>query len=341
MSKRGANEGSIHQRKDGRWCASVHLGYEGGKRKRKHFLGHSRKEVQEKLNEALAKMSQGLPIATKRQSVAQYLDDWLQNAMQLAVRVRTFDSYESVIRLYIKPEIGNVQLADLAPQHVQKMLMQSAKKGLSPTTVRYHRTVLIAALNTAVKWGLIARNPASLVPTPKVEEKEVRPLSVDEARTLLTVLTGDPMEALFTVAISVGLRLGEALGLQWGDIDFDQHSVAIRRQVQRLRGTLRFSEPKTKRSRRTIVLPAGTIEALRDHRIRQFQQRMIAGDGWRWTSCFRPAEARRTTNATSAAISTWFWRTPVCREFTRMPCATPQRPYFWLKGFTRERSWRY
>ncbi len=101
--KRGANEGSVHQRKDGRWCASINLGYRKGRRHRKHILGHTRAEVADKLNEELQKHKKGLDIAPEKQTVAQFLEHWLTNSVKPTVRPKTFKSYQQLIRVHLFP----------------------------------------------------------------------------------------------------------------------------------------------------------------------------------------------------------------------------------------------
>src|SRR5688572_22551748 len=131
-TRRGHNEGSIYQRKDGRWTASINMGWEGGKRKRKHFLAHTRREVQAKLTQALHDKQAGLPVAPERQSMGKYLQLWLEEAVKPTVRPKTYTSYEQLLRLHIVPTLGRVQLHQLTPQHVQSLLNQKRAVGLSP-----------------------------------------------------------------------------------------------------------------------------------------------------------------------------------------------------------------
>lgn len=279
MSKRGANEGSIYQRKDGRWCASFDTGFGDGKRKRKHFLGRTRGEVQERLREALSAKSKGMPVSTPRQTLEVFLGTWLET-IKPTVGIRTFESYESIVRVHLIPDLGRMQLANLAPEDIIKLMGRKAAAGLSPTTVRYIKRILGAALKHAMNWSLLGRNVAAIVPSPKIDRPEARSLSPDEARQFLLALKGDRMEALFVVATALGLRLGESLGLSWTDVDFDKGTLTVRKQLQRIGGTLVLTDPKTRRSRRTIAIPSIAVEALRAHRIRQFEERLIAGDRW-------------------------------------------------------------
>ena len=281
MGRRGHSEGTIYQREsDGRWVASVHLGYKNGKRVRKYFYGRTRRAVAEQLKVALRDQQQGLPVKVERQTVAQFLDQWLEAVVRPRVRPSTYKSYAMHIRLHLKPALGHLPLGQLAPQHVQTMMNEKLAAGLSPRSVQYLRGVLRSALNQAVKWDLVARNVATLVEPPRSRRPPVRPLTPEQARSLLEAVRGDRLEALVTVALALGLRQGEALALRWEDVDLDAGVLHVRHTIHKIDGTWQFMEPKTDRSRRTITMPVTTIAALRVHRVRQEQERLVAGERW-------------------------------------------------------------
>jgi integrase len=153
-------------------------------------------------------------------------------------------------------------------------------EGLAPLTVRQIRSVLRNALNQALRWGLVTRNVAALAEPPKVEAYEGTALTVDQARLFIQACRGDRLEVLFTVALTLGLRQGEALGLHWEDVDLEAGLLRVRWQVQRIGGKLTVRELKTKRSRRTLPLPPFAVAALREHRARQLAERLQAGSDW-------------------------------------------------------------
>jgi integrase len=277
--KRGHHEGSIFQRKDGRWAATIHLGYRNGKRQRKTFYGETRAAVSKQLTVALRDHEQGLPVAVERQTVAQFLDRWLEDCAKPAVRVKTYTSYAQTARLYLKPKIGHHQLAKLAPQHLQEMMKELTEE-VSAHTAAYARTVLRIALGEALKWGLVARNVASLVDPPRRQRLRVNPFTPEEAHAFLQAIKGDRLEALFSVPLAMGLRQGEALGLRWTDIDFEARLLKLERQLQRENGKLTLTELKSESSRRTLPLPETVVTALRAHRIRQLEEKMLAGKRW-------------------------------------------------------------
>lgn len=280
--KRGNSEGSVFQRKDGRWCSVVDLGWENGRRKRKSFYGATRKEVAETLNKALRDRAQRLPVAVERQALGQFLEHWLEDTVRPARRPATFVSYSDTIKLHITPTLGRLPLSKVAPQHVQTLLNQKLNQGLSARYVTYIRAVLRIALNQARKWNLIVSNAAELVEPPRVERREIRPLAPAETRRLLDAVRGERLEALYSVALSLGLRRGEIMGFRWQDLDLEQGSLSVRQAVQRIRGQgMNFAPPKTERARRKVMLPVPLVSALRGHHIRQLEERLKAGSRWR------------------------------------------------------------
>jgi integrase len=280
-SRRGHGEGSIYRRQsDGRWIAAVDLGFVNGKRKRKTLSATTRKEVAEKLKAVLRDQQRGLVLPTDRQTVAQFLDTWLVDVVKPSVRTSTFDSYNEIVQRHLKPTLGRWLLSKLTPQHVQQMLNGKLDEGLSPRTVQYMRDVLRNALGQALKWGLVTRNVATLVDPPRVPHYEMRFLSPDEARTFLTAARHDRLEALYAVAVAMGLRQGEALGLRWEDIDFATRTLRVRHALQRVDGQLTLVETKTAQSRRTLIMPQSVGNALLRHRERQGEERCVAGSRW-------------------------------------------------------------
>ncbi len=276
-TRRGHNEGHIYHRDDGRWEAKLSL----PNGKRKSFYARSRKEAQDALRAAQRDLDAGLDLGTAKRTVAAFLDHWLVDVAKPSVRPKTYASYSQLVRLHLKPALGHHQLSKLSPQHIQMMMNGKSAAGLSPRTVQYLRAVLRRALGQALKWGLVGRNVATLVDPPRSQRSEVTPLSPLQARAFLMAAQGDRLEALYSVAIALGLRQGEALGLRWADVDLDAGTLRVRHALQRIDGTLQLVEPKTKRSKRTIPMPPSVVTALRAHRVRQLEERLIAGSRWR------------------------------------------------------------
>ena len=161
------------QAEDGRWEAAISTG--DGRRRR--FYGRTRGEATEKLRRAQTALTQGLPLAGERQAVGQYLARWLEESARPALRARTFQGYEINVRRHLIPEIGRTRLVKLTPEAVQALLNRKVAGGLSPSTVRRIHATLRRALTQAERWGLVSRNVAKLVTTPRVMRPEVRPFN--------------------------------------------------------------------------------------------------------------------------------------------------------------------
>jgi integrase len=274
--RRGNGEGSICRRKNGAWQGALRLP-DG---RRKYVYGESREEVRRKLNTAIHALETGTLSDSRGIAVGEFLDKWLEEVVRPNVRPWTFAGYEVHVRLHLKPTIGTVPLDKLSPMHVQRLMNQKIAEGLKPKTIRYIRGTLRSALNHGVRWGLISRNAAALVASPRVEQYEIKPLTPVEARTLLQSLRGDRLEALYSVALTMGLRQGEALGLRWHDVDLELGYMRISKQLQRIDRRLQLVEPKTSRSRRSLAMPRAIVVGLREHQNRQEAERRLAGDRW-------------------------------------------------------------
>lgn len=169
--------------------------------------------------------------------------------------------------------------------------------------------ILRAALQQAVREEVLPRNVARLVVVPTGPRHEVHPLTVAEARTLLSNAAGDRLYPLWAVALAIGLRRGEALGLRWCDIDLDAGTLQVRQTLQRVSGGLVFLPPKTERSRRSVPLPAVAVTALREHRRAMAAEalrggRMLSGEGLVFTTAIgTPLEPRNVTRAFTSLLT--------------------------------------
>ena len=279
--RRGHGEGSIYQQTDGRWTAAITL----ENRKRKVFYGKTRKEVQEKLKQALHEQQQGTLITAPQQTVGQFLVDWLENTHKKSVRPRTYERYQEAIRLHLVPVLGGYQLLKLSAQHVQAFYTKKLNEGLSPTTVSYLHSVLHNALDTAVKWGLVSRNVCDLTSPPRKERFEIQPFTAEQVQQFLIAARGHKWETLFSMALATGMRQGELLGLKWQDINFSTGTLQVRRILSRVMSERKVREfieadPKTQKSRRSITLAPFALEALKQHRARQIETKVKAGPSW-------------------------------------------------------------
>jgi integrase len=277
MRRRGNGEGTIYRRSDGRWGATITL-EDGG---RKTLYGRNRREVQDLLKEVLRQRENGLLVASAEQLTGDYLARWLEDTVRNSVRPKTFESYDLNVRR-LQPLIGSVKLGSLSPAHDQSAYGALMRRGLSARSVNHAHAVLHKSLKQAVLWNLIPRNPTEAASRPRPVRTEMKTLTEVEVRRLFETTENDRLHALWVVLASTGVRLGEALGLRWEDFDLAAGRITIKRALQRHRGKgLVFVEPKTARSRRTVYLARGAVEALTRHkRGVQAQERLAAGPDW-------------------------------------------------------------
>jgi integrase len=282
MAMRGHGEGSIYKRKDGHWAASITM--EG--RKRKTLYGKTRKEVQEQLNTALHQQQQGTLVTTPQQKVEQFLVHCLEDVHKHSVRPRTYERYEAIIRLHLVPGLGPHPLQKLSPQHLQAFYSKKLDEGLSPTMVLSFHKMLHLALDKTVQWGLVPRNVCDAVEPPHVKRYEIQPLNSEQIQQFLTAARGHRLEALFVLALATGMRRGELLALKWRDINFATGTLRVRRILTHMpaklngKGGYVEAEPKTEKSRRSITLAPFALEKLKQHRVRQVEEKLKAGTAW-------------------------------------------------------------
>jgi integrase len=188
--------------------------------------------------------------------------------VQDTVRNTTFERYEQIVRVHIKPPLGRVKLKNLAPTHVRGLYKEKLQS-LSSRTVRYIHVTLHKALKQAVNDGLIPRNATEAVKPPQVCWEEIYPLRPEQVSTLFEAARGDRLEALYILAIHTGLRQGELLGLKWEDVDLEAGTLQVRRTLTTAKDGPVLSTPKTKGSRRPVKLTQSAVEALRSHLQRQ------------------------------------------------------------------------
>jgi integrase len=282
MGHRGHGEGSIFQRKsDGRWVAAVTVTDASGRTRRVRHYAKTRAEARATLRELQRRQEAGVHLTARSFTLAAYLDQWLSASVKPSVRPRTYEGYESIVRVRVVPRIGGLKLPQVTPAIVQQLYTELSTAGLSSRSVIHTHACLHKAFSQALRWGLIARNPCDAVDPPRAEHAEMRTLSSEQMTRFLEATKEDRLHALYVVAASAGLRLGELLGLQWHDLDLDASRLQVRRSLQRHRNAgLVFSEPKTSRSRRTVLLSQRAVVALREHRKRQLAERLALGPMW-------------------------------------------------------------
>jgi integrase len=294
VARRGFGEGSIYPRGDGRWVSYLRMP-DGRK---KFFTGRTREIVKERLAEAQRQAQAGRLVMGPDQTLALYLERWLEEGVRNSVRPKTYENYELCVRRLL-PELGRVRLRALTPEHIQHALGNLIRRGLAARTVRQVHMVLRCSLKQAVLWRLIPGNPSDAVKAPRAERKEMRTLSEEQVRSLLAATAGTRHHALWIFLVTAGVRLGEALALKWADIDMVEGNATIRRALQRHRGVgMVFVEPKSSRGRRTVPFPPETIATLAAQRRDLDRERSQAGKLWHENHLVFPSPVGRPRDMT-------------------------------------------
>ena len=313
---RANGDGTVYQRKDGRWEAAGYVLAPGGTRKRIRVYGTTRREALAKLTEAVAVSNRGLPARISDTTVAQYLTYWLDTVAIHRLRATTHARYTAVARLHLLPALGSKKLHRLTvadvrgwldrlratcqccargtdasrrpdPKHPNQQprccaIGQCCGKQLSPRTLQYVHAVLNSALQQAVRDERVERNVARHVQVGQVRHRRFEPLTAAEARRFLQAARADRLHALFEVALRTGLRRGELLGLTWDDLDTGNRTLNVRRTLQSApNGGTALYPTKTRAAERRIALPAACLTALAQHRQAQDAERQAAGESWK------------------------------------------------------------
>ena len=225
-----------------------------------------------------------------KQTVTEYLREWLPT-IEATVKATTWHSDAATIEDHVVPTIGSILLRNLAaPQlnalyaELLKQGRKDGKGGLSPRTVRYVHTILHRALEDAVRWGRLFRNPVSLADPPRQEKTDMKTWTAEQTRHFLRSVKGDRLYAAYLLAFTTGMRRGELLGLRWSDIDFEASRLSIQQTLVAVGYRLHFSDPKTKKSRRSLALDGATLTVLRIHRAQQAQEKLLLGSEYEATN---------------------------------------------------------
>lgn len=300
--------GSIRQRSDGTWEARITIGNDPGtgKQIRKSVYGKTQKEVRQKMTQAIAALDNGNYFEPANMTLGEWLDVWTTDYMG-DKKYLTVKHYKAQVETHIKPALGATKLAKLSPHVIQRFYNDLLKEGrsvpkkdkegqiikkdgktvmeqapLSPKSVRNIHGILTKAISVAVDVGYLRNNPADRVTLPRVEKKEIHPLTDEQVKQFLAESAGDEYETILKVILFTGLRESEALGMTWDCVDFKAGTVNICKQLQKRSladGGFTFAPLKNDKTR--VLKPAPFVMGLLDHRRKaQAAQRLQAGDLW-------------------------------------------------------------
>jgi integrase len=278
-------QGSVRKKNKQSWEITIDVGRdENGKRLRKYFhVTGTKAEAQRELRRLLTQLDKGLPVDDSKVATGEFLERWLSDYAEIRTAQRTVDGYRGIIERYLKPELGNVLLAKLKPQHIQKLYSSMMGKGLSARTILHTHRVLSNALKNAVKWGLLVRNVCDAVDPPRPRRKQMNVLDEADISKFLDAIGKSRYGPVFFLMLYTGLRRGETLGLRWCDVDLksDPKTISVNKSVVRLKNKgIVVTEPKTPYSRRLVTLPESAAALLRGLHAKQMEERSEAGVQW-------------------------------------------------------------
>lgn len=274
--------GHISKRGENSWYVSLYLG-EGSNGKRKYqrkTIHGTKKDAEACLTKMIQERDSGVYIEKASLTLNQFFERWLESVCRLRTSERTAYGNESIYNRYFKETIGFKKLDKVNVLNIQKVYGEMLSRGLSAQTVKHAHAVLNCSLKQAVKWSLIFRNPAEFVELPKVQRKERRVLTAQEAKRFIVAFDNQKHGLVFEFALLTGMRPEEYLAVQWGDIDFEKNTVQVRRALVRHKKRWSFNEPKTSKSRRTVILPKPLMHKLIRHKQYQIIEKLKVMNLW-------------------------------------------------------------
>ncbi|MFJ7059610.1 tyrosine-type recombinase/integrase [Streptomyces microflavus] len=294
---------SIYQGKDGKWHGRVTVGIrDDGKPDRRHVERKTRAEATSAVRELEKQRDSGaVRKAGRAWTVEAWLTHWVETIAPLAVNENTMVGYGVAVRKHLIPALGAHRLDKLGPEHIERFYGRMQADGRRAGTIHQIHRTFRTALNEAVRRGHLTRNPVQLAKAPRLSEEEIEPYTVDEVKRLLVAADKRRNAARWAVALALGLRQGEALGLKWADVDMGRGVLLVRRSrrrpryahgcgdpcgrkagycPQRKRTNPETADTKSRAGRRVVGLPAQLADLLTAHQVKQEAERLEAGDRW-------------------------------------------------------------
>ena len=257
-----------------RWLVRVFLGRDRETRRRRYLsrtVHGPVRHAQTYLNKVLRERDLGRRIEGVTITLNEFLDRWLETAAKPKLRDKSYQSYESLLRRYIRPVLGERILSAVTPLDVQDAYQKMTDRGLSSRTVRYTHSVLRSAIRQAIRWRFLLQDPTDGAQLPRLGRREMSVLTAEQSRIFLSAALKTHCGPVFAVALTTGMRPSEYLALKWQDIDWDRGTVSVVRTLERSAGGWRFAETKRARSRRIIKLQEWVLEILKELQARTTQ----------------------------------------------------------------------
>ncbi|MFD3455433.1 tyrosine-type recombinase/integrase [Streptomyces sp. NPDC058691] len=297
---------SIYLGKDDKWHGRVTVGVrDDGKPDRRHVERKTRAEVTKAVRELeRLRDEKKLRKPGKAWTVKTWLEHWVENIARPYVSENTYDGYEVDVRVHLVPGLGAHRLDRLEPEHLERFYRKMQDTGSAAGTAHHAHRTMRTALGEALRRGHVPTNPAEIAKAPRLEEEEIEPYTIEEVQSLLLEASKRRNSARWVIALALGLRQGEALGLHWEDVDLEAGYLRTRKNrlrpkythgcggncgrkagycPQRKQVRREYKSTKSRAGRRTIGLPDPLIKLLRRHREEQERERIAAGDAWQGT----------------------------------------------------------
>lgn len=300
---------TLYRGADGKWHARVTMGRRlDGTTDRRHVQRDTKSELRDAVRELEHRRdTQGNTWVHGDPTLGDWIEHWLDAVLPMTARWKTLSTYRSQMRLHVIPTLGTWRMSEIQPEHLEEHYRRMLADGHSTHTIHAVHRVLRSGLSEAVRRRRLASNPALVARPPRREDVEVEPLTIEESRRVLVAARKTTHPARWSMALSLGLRQGEALGLLWEDLDLVGGVMRVRRSVQRhtwehgcdlvggthscgrkrgaecagrTGGGLMLVEPKTNASKRSVVLPQPLIDELKAHRAQVKRRRLAAGEDW-------------------------------------------------------------
>lgn len=277
MGRRANNEGTICQRKDGRWCAAITM----PNGKRKWFYGKEQRDVLSKLTEARSLLQRNMLPEPSRITFGQWLDSWLVNHSKIENRPKTYENYEMFVCVHIKPDLGDILLQRLTTSDIQRFYNRKLKSGradgkkggLSPRSIHIMHNIINQALKQALLEGKVYRNTVVGCTLPPQKKKEAVVFTPEQQSKFVEAAENDRLGAAFLLLLATGMRRGEVLGLHWDDVDLEKGTIYIHQQLLQVKRdgkyVLELLEPKSAKSNRVIPINEETVDLLKHHKSQQ------------------------------------------------------------------------
>ncbi|WP_405658187.1 tyrosine-type recombinase/integrase [Streptomyces sp. RK9] len=306
-TRRANGESAIYFGADGRWHARVPMGYkDNGEPYRRHITRKTRTKLVEEVRRLEKQRDEGAAKQPgKPWTVEKWLLHWVENIAKPVVSENTYDGYEVAVRVHLVPGIGKHRIDRLEPEHLESLYRRMQAGGSKAGTAHQAHRTARTALGEAVRRGHASKNAAALAKPPRVEEDEdeVEPYSVEEVQRLLLEVSRLRNSARWMLALALGLRQGETLGLRWSDVDLDNEYLKLRRNrlrpkyahgcgkeepcgrkagycPARVNVRRETKNTKSRAGRRAVPLPGPLVVMLRSHADEQGRERKAAGDLW-------------------------------------------------------------